>query len=308
VVKDLPKVTVNLAAQDHTLRLDAGSWKTSCQTETLHIPAIQNSQESTTLSGATLIDCVDKTRRCVSEDRPALNGAHLVLRDGTLILEATDGHRLASITTLSEPNNLLQLLNDSETDSDDLDVMLPPKAVKELWRLRKALRTGPLNIGSEGSRLTLSAGPLTMSMHIDTNVRFPDTTRILDRALAEQGHVIRAHSEVLKGLLRRAAATKPPDNRIKLTCEPGVLTVTTPEFSETMPVEGEGHWALGVGINVHYLQDALKTVESVLTTFKIEDMETPVVILDDVRDGVVQLVMPMIDASTRNDKKNDTRS
>ena len=196
------------------------------------------------------------------ESRFTLNGALLVLKKNSLVMVATDGHRLAMVESSEDLPGI----------TGSYRALLPRKAMTELQKL--AGDSDPAAIvkfsGDENHLFFELGDRLLLSRKLTGN--FPDYERVLPK---EQPHSITLNREEFRGAIERVAQFSDERSRsIRVQVAAGEVKVhssvsDTGESEESLPVPYDGP-TVEIGFNAQYLMDFLRAVgtEEVMFLFK----------------------------------------
>lgn len=187
------------------------------------------------------------------ESRPILTGVHFTLSDNKVLKTvATDSHRLSQ--------RIIQL----DKSSDDVDVVLPSRSLREL--------TGVFGDDVETIEVFFSPNQtLFRSDNISFYTRllegkYPDTDRLIP---TEFNTVLTFNRNLLRQTMERARilSNVTTNGTVKLSIDNGVVSahVNSPEVGqvhEELDVASLSGENLSISFNPTYLIDALKAVES----------------------------------------------
>jgi len=198
-----------------------------------------------------LADCVERTSFAVSEEesRYLLNGALLKLKPDSVMMVATDGHRLA----LAERK--VQILELKEESS----LLIPRRALALLRRLAEEDREGlSVEISKDKSHMFFSAGTRILASRLLTG-EFPNYESVLPK---ENGKMVELNREAFEAIVRRVSLLA--DDRlpgVRLTLEENQLEVSasSPEYGEAKEIVETCYdqEAMQVGFNAKYLVEFL---------------------------------------------------
>ena len=192
------------------------------------------------------------------ESRPILNGVLWELRDGTMRMVATNGHRLARMTIPA-----------GSSSAPSTDFIVPPAALQQVQRLFKdedeviVARTGN-HLGFSGS------GREVYTRLIEGS--YPNYEQVIPKD--NDKHAIVEKRALESAVRRMAVVASDQTHRIKLAFEEGRvhLNVLTPDLGEghdelELLYEGED---LEIGFNANYLLEVLRIMptEDVRLTFR----------------------------------------
>ena len=216
-----------------------------------------------------LASVIGKTIFSISaeESRFTLNGALLQLKGTTLIMVATDGHRLA----LVEAENPL-----AEGDAN-AKVLLPRKAMNELLKLAAETpdKDSGVEFAADENHLFFRLGSrLLISRKLTGN--FPDFERVLPKAHA---HIVEISKEELRAAIERVAQFSDERSRaIKVRFAENEAVVHSSisesgESEENLPVQYDGP-TIEIGFNAQYLLDFLRAVAEPAVAFHFKDAQS----------------------------------
>jgi DNA polymerase III subunit beta len=212
-----------------------------------------------------LASMISKTIFAISseESRFTLNGALMLFKNQSLIMVATDGHRLSLVESATE----------GTTSGGDYRALLPRKAMAEIQRL--AQDAGPdarIKFAGDENHLFFQLGDrLLISRKLTGN--FPDYERVLPK---EHPHQITLGRDELRSAIERVAQFSDERSRaIRLQFVPGELKVysslsETGESEESVPAEYGGP-NVEIGFNAQYLLEFLRAVGEDSVAFHFKD-------------------------------------
>jgi DNA polymerase-3 subunit beta len=193
------------------------------------------------------------------ESRFQLNGALLKLKDGSLELVATDGHRLALVER--------GLGGGGKSDS----VLIPRKALQELQRFEGGDVLG-YRRGEHHLSFRLGRRELVCRILEGT---FPDYERVIAR---DNDKRVLFERRILGDAVQRVALlTGERARTVRLQFSPGTLVISTQnelgEAVEEVACEYDGP-EFKIGINPDYLRDFLAAVEPDRVRLELKDENT----------------------------------
>jgi DNA polymerase-3 subunit beta len=212
------------------------------------------------VTGADLQNLIQHTSFAVSteESRPILNGVLWELRDGSMRMVATNGHRLARMGLPTGPST-----------ATSADFIVPPAALQQVQRLFN--EGDELEVARSGNHLGFRAsGTEVYSRLIEGS--YPNYEQVIPK---DNDRFAIIDKKALASAVRRmAVVASDQTHRIRMQFEPGRvhLNVLTPDL-------GEGHDELEltydgdemeIGFNANYLLEVLRYMPSdeVKMTFK----------------------------------------
>ncbi len=227
------------------------------------------------------------------ESRPILNGVLWELREGSMRMVATNGHRLARMGLETGPGAVTPT-----------DFIVPPAALNQVQRLFKD--GDPITVawdqGSEGSKKNHLAFR-SESTEVYTRLiegTYPNYEQVIPK---DNDRFATVDKKALESAVRRmAVVASDQTHRIRMTFETDRvhLNVLTPDLGEgadelELSFEGE---TLEIGFNATYLLEVLRYMptEDVRLTFKAPERAAtlePVVADGDDEIDYLALVMPL---------------
>jgi len=291
VVRNLPPRDVHFEVEDNRLNLSCGSSSVKlygiAAEEYPKLPKL-DFEAPWIVDANTLRELVTRTAFAVSTEgsRPLLNGVLWELRQGSMKMVATDGHRLAAFGREVEGSA-----------SEDLDLIVPAGALRHVQKLFEG--KDPVEVAQGDSYLGFrQRATLVFTRLIEG--RYPDYRQVIPLDNPHQ-------ARVMKDDLNRAIATISPiasvqTRRMGIHLESGTALVYAVsadlgEAKDFAPVEYDGE-PIDIGFNVNYLKESLTQVPSdeVVLTFRTN--ETPVVMRPPATSGgsegdFLGLVMPL---------------
>ena len=283
IVRALPDTEVRIT-QSAAGAVNVAAEHFSSRMQTLQrddFPALPDAtgEGTETLPGHILREMVTKTQFAITgeDTRYFLNGALFLFTDRAMSLVATDGHRLALV---SSPRDRAEAgaSTDSEPppeahgDADATRVILPKKT---LWELARLLGDDVETVTYERGENHLFfdlGGRQLISRMIDA--QFPAYERVIPKGNDKR---IEFERDRLTSAIKRVALLSSERSRaVKFQIDDGKVEITSSspevgEASEVLTVDYDGP-ALGICFNAQYLLDfmAVAETESVALEFKDE--------------------------------------
>lgn len=214
--------------------------------------------------------------KCAYQDsvRTNIHGIHIHGVGGELRIEATDGRRLVRMSEdhQADINAVLPL------DSSALLIGLPAEGEIVFAIGQNAARF-------EGGNWSLQTKLMEVN-YPDTNLVIPEPHKLHTRITAPTAEIIRA-LDYLDVFVSKNEAT------VKLECAESGITASTCKADTgnsrvTIPNSGSNK-PINLGVNLHFLRDALKIIEGETVTILTNDMD-PLLIQEG---GTTQIIMPM---------------
>ncbi|HWR52963.1 MAG TPA: DNA polymerase III subunit beta [Bryobacteraceae bacterium] len=197
------------------------------------------------------------------ESRFTLNGALLQLKLNTLLMVATDGHRLAHVESCAELPGI----------SAPYRALLPRKAMSEILKL--AQEAGPdavVKFAGDENHLFFELGDRLLISRKLTGT-FPDYERVLPKD--HKVSVTLKRDEIRAAVERVAQFADERSKAIRMQMCPGEVKVhssisETGESEESVPVEYDGP-SIDIGFNAQYLLDFLRVTAEAEVEFCFKD-------------------------------------
>jgi len=211
---------------------------------------------------------ISKTIFAISaeESRFTLNGALLFLKDSTITVVATDGHRLAMVeceNPLGGPENYKALL--------------PRKAMGELLKLASDAedKSAPVDFAGDDNHLFFQIGSrLLISRKLTGN--FPDFERVLPKA---HSHTVELDREEFRASIERVSQFSDERSRaIKMRFGDNEATIHSSlsesgESEESLAIEYGGP-TVEIGFNAQYLIEFMRAVPEAKVAFHFKDAQS----------------------------------
>ncbi len=236
------------------------------------------------LPAATLRQIIEKTRFAISseETRYYLMGIFLHVVDDQLRAAATDGHRLARVT-VPRPHGAEGMP----------DVIVPRKAVQELYRLLEELE-GTVEISLSPTKIRFGLGSAILTSKLIDGT-FPDYNRVIptgnDKLLKLDPKSFSAGVDRVSTIAsEKTRAVKMSVDRDKVT-----LSVTSPEngvATEEVPAD-YGADGLEIGFNAKYLLDILGEIDGDIVEVHLADAAAPTLLRENDKSNALYVLMPM---------------
>src|ERR1051326_7629659 len=199
----------------------------------------------------------------MEESRFTLNGSLLLLKNNSIAMIATDGHRLAMVEHPVEFAGV----------TTPFRALLPRKAMGEILKLAQdADGDAKIQFSGDDNHLFFQLGDrLLLSRKLTGN--FPDYERVLPK---DQPHAISLDREELRKSIERGSQFSDERSRaVRLRMQEGELHIhsslsETGESEESLPADYDGS-AVEIGFNATYLMDFLRATTETQTTFHFKD-------------------------------------
>ncbi len=219
----------------------------------------------------------------VHDIRYYLNGILFVAEGKSLILVATDGHRLA----------LAQATLDAEIPKQE--VILPRKTVLELQRLlRDDSGDNAIEMRFAGNQAKFSFSGVEFVTKL-VEGKFPDFNRVIPKG--HKNSVTLGRAPLLACLQRAAILTSEKFKGVRVNIEPGTLRIASSnaeqeEAKEELEIDYAGD-SIEIGFNVTYLIDVMTNLDVEMVKIELQDGNSSALITAPDVDGFKYVVMPM---------------
>lgn len=204
------------------------------------------------------------------ESRFQLNGALLKLRDASVEVVATDGHRLALVES-----RLGSLEQKAEGAPEEDSVLVPRKALHELQRFESS---DPVGYSRGEHHLSFRIGRRELICRILEGT-FPDYERVIAKDNDKKAVFDRA--DLASAIKRAALLTGDRARAVRLSFAPDELVVSAVnpdlgEATERVTCEYDGP-EFKLGVNPDYLEDFLAVVDTDNVRLELKDENTQTV-------------------------------
>ncbi len=200
------------------------------------------------------------------DSKYTLSGALLVLKPGSIIMVATDGHRLAHIEKAEALEDV----------TEEIKVLIPKKAMGELVRMiSESGDTDLIGFARDDNHLFFDMGKRLLISRMLTG-QFPNYEAVLPRGNDRTFTINR--DEITAAIKRVAILSDERSHTVKLSVSAGALEITAShsdlgEAHETLDI-GYNKEDLQVGFNHQYLIDFLTTLDDPDVSFEFKDSES----------------------------------
>ena len=288
ILRSMPNdQVVSLSAAQSKLTLQGGRSRFTLQTLPAEdFPLVQEAADFGPMFGVpqkTLKRLIDQVHfsMAVHDIRYYLNGILFVAEGTSLILVATDGHRLA----------LAQATLDAEIPKQE--VILPRKTVLELQRLLRD-DDAPIEMRFAGNQAKFAFSGMEFVTKL-VEGKFPDYNRVIPKG--HRNAITLGRAPLLACLQRAAILTSEKFKGVRLNIEPGSLRIASSnaeqeEAKEELEIDYAGD-AIEIGFNVTYLIDVLANVSAEMIKVELQDANSSALISVPELEGFKYVVMPM---------------
>ena len=244
-----------------------------------------------TLPRNAMKEMVAKTQFAITgeDTRYFLNGALFVLGNDSMSLVATDGHRLALVTTKRDGKD------DAVKGGEDAKVILPKKTLLELGKLLSESDGDIFYERGENHLFFEVGGRMLISRMIDG--QFPAYERVIPKGNDKD---IEFERERLTSAVKRVALLSNERSRaVKFEISKGKVEVTSSssefgEAREQLAVDYSGG-TMAISFNAQYVLDFLNVVETDIVSLSLKDEVSQAVMKPIGADGYdyTYVIMPM---------------
>jgi DNA polymerase III subunit beta len=246
------------------------------------------------LDGKVLTELITKTFFATSTDetRPNLTGACLEVVNQAeanfLRMVATDGHRLAMVTSTALDKEWGQILNLSPKG-----IIIPRKGLVEIKKLLEE-NIGDIELGIERNMCVVKSMEVVLKVSL-IDAEFPDYHRVIPQ---EKGIVVTFEKDkILHALKRINVISSEGYGGVVVTLKHNlmVLTFNDPDVGEAtdeLDVEYSGE-EMVVGYNIGYFLNAVEVIDEQNVSFEIGVSNKPSVIRGADNDRYACIVMPL---------------
>ncbi|HBD97382.1 MAG TPA: DNA polymerase III subunit beta [Gemmatimonadetes bacterium] len=288
ITRELPEQPVEVATRGEQIELKCG--RSNFKLNGLpadEFPSLAevDFSEGWTVTGKDVNGLIHHTTFAVSteESRPILNGVLWELREGSMRMVATNGHRLARMGVPAESGG-----------APSADFIVPPGALQHVQRLFKDDDT--IEVARSGNHLGFRADSTEVYTRLIEGT-YPNYDQVIPR---DNDKVATIDKKALESAVRRmAVVASDQTHRIRLKFEPGRahLNVLTPDLGEghdELEIGYEGE-ELEIGFNANYLLEVLRYMptDEVDVAFKAPERAVTIEPSGDNDIDYLCLVMPL---------------
>ena len=281
IVKKLPSGDVSLIEANGYLTVSAG--RSTFKLATLSAddyPEIANSEYEFELDlpAIELKRLFQKASFAMSteETRYYLNGVYLHPANGMLTGVATDGHRMAKVT--------------SDIPAEFTGVIVPRKTVGEL---SKVLELGDVLLSVSETKIKVVAGPVTITSKV-IDGPFPDYTRVIPKYVP---NTMKVDAGEFKAATDRVSLVSQEKARIvRLDVSDGMCSLVVHggdnNANDELEIVLDGE-PVSIGFNSKYLADVMQQCTGGSVDMSFKGSGDPAIIRPSEDDGFMVVVMPM---------------
>ncbi len=288
ILKSMPSdQLVTLTSNQNKLTLQGGKSRFTLQTLPAEdFPLVQESSDAGpafSVPQNTLKALINQVHfaMAVHDIRYYLNGILFVAEGTSLVLVATDGHRLA----------LAQASLEQEIPKQE--VILPRKTVLELQRLLKD-EDSPIEMRFAGNQARFAFSGMEFVSKL-VEGKFPDYNRVIPKN--HKNNLMVGRQALLASLQRAAILTSEKFKGVRVNLEPGSLRIASSnaeqeEAKEELEVDYGGD-SIEIGFNVTYLMDVLSNTQVDMVKLELQDTNSSALFTIPEQPGFKYVVMPM---------------
>jgi len=218
------------------------------------------------------------------ETRPEFTGINFVIENNNFVATATDSYRLAKKS--------IELDNAVE---EKINIIVPTKNLNELEKILNDEEDN-VEIHIFNNKIIFKFNNiLVMSRLINGN--YPDTNKLIPQDFEIIFNV--SLSDFYKSIDRASLFTSEYDkNTIKLEYENNKIIISSniPEIGhveEKLEINSNYNDKFKIAFSSKYMLDALKSLECEKINIKFNGEEKPIIITNEVEDGITQLILPI---------------
>ena len=296
IVSRLPNEDIDIAEDDDepvvTLSCSAGRYQVRglSADDYPNLPAIEG-VEPVKVSADALIEGLRGALFATSSDeaKQVLTGVHLTADEESLEFAATDGHRLAVVTTLEDAGDAATALK--------MNVTIPGKALRELERILQTYASSePVAFQLNPTQVVFDLDQQRITTRL-LEGQYPNYRQLIPKQFERQLTVDR--KQLVSSLERIAVMADQRNNIVKLSIASDTqslsLSVEAQEVGsglETLPAQVTGE-DLDIAFNVRYLLEGLKALPTSEVQIQCNTATSPSVLTPLGGAKMTYLVMPV---------------
>lgn len=288
IVKSLPDGKTIVFEENDDLMMEISSGKSQFKMLCLPKEDFPQVPEGTfgkniKMSGVLFREMIDRVYFAIAqEQRYYLNGALLILKDQTMEMVSTDGHRLAYTSAFVENLKV----------GEEIRVIVAKKSMGELRRMTEE----EMEFDTDENNLFFRAGNRTLISRIIES-KFPNFEAVIPK---DNPYTLQVSREEFSQAIRRVSLLSTERSRgIKFSIGKGNLKLfsSNPEIGEArddLEVEYEGE-EIEVGFNSQYLLDFLMSINGERIRLELKDENSAAILKPDLEEKIkyTYVVMPM---------------
>ena len=286
IVRELPEGPVEMETEDSQMKISSSGIFFKVHglpaEEFPTLPKVE-SENRFSLDSQLLRGMVQKTIFANSRDetRYILNGSYLEMEKDRIIMTATDGHRLATVSHKIEKG-----------PKKKIGAIIPTKALNELNRLLEEPKKVETIIGE--NQISFSLNGIILSSKLIEG-QFPDYKQLIPKKSAKRLSINR--EKLLKGVRRAALLADARTGAVELLAYSNKLIIRsqTPQVGEAreeMDIDYSGE-EIRTAYNARYILDILQDIFSEEVTLELNEPLRPGVFKPVSDEDYLCVIMPM---------------
>lgn len=282
IIKSLSEEKIELSLENNYLKIKSGKSIFKIFTQSPEdFPKIKTLDlaKKSNLKKEELQKSIEKIEYAIypDESRLSLNGIYIHTNDGKLRFVASDGYRLS--------------YNEIDFDGDNIDVLIPKRAVNDIKKICKESKSDNINLSIESNMASLDTENIVFITRLN-EAKFPNYKDVIPinnmKAFVNKNSIINSIEKLLTiaDEMTKSIILNIDENSIKMN----TTNSEVGEAEDEIEVKYEGE-KLTIGFNGEFLLDAIKHVDSDTIEMAFKDSQTAVTISGDNR--YKALVMPI---------------
>lgn len=286
IVRELPEGPVEMETEDSQMKISSSG----ILFKVLGLPAEEfptlskvESENRFSLDSQLLRGMVQKTIFANSQDetRYILNGSYLEMEKDRIVMTATDGHRLATISHRIEKG-----------PKKKIGAIIPTKALNELNRLLEESKEVEATIGE--NQISFSLDGIILSSKLIEG-QFPDYKQLIPKKSTKKLSLKR--DSLLGGVRRAALLADARTGAVELLAYSNKLIIRsqTPQVGEAreeIDIDYSGE-EIRTAYNARYILDILRNISSEEVSLELNEPLSPGVIKPVSDEDYLCVIMPM---------------
>ncbi len=286
IVRELPEGPVEMETEDSQMKISSSG----ILFKVLGLPAEEfptlskvESENRFSLDSQLLRGMVQKTIFANSQDetRYILNGSYLEMEKDRIVMTATDGHRLATISHRIEKG-----------PKKKIGAIIPTKALNELNRLLEEPKEVEATIGE--NQISFSLDGIILSSKLIEG-QFPDYKQLIPKKSTKRLSLSR--EKLLGGVRRAALLADARTGAVELLAYSNKLIIRsqTPQVGEAreeIDIDYSGE-EIRTAYNARYILDILRNISSEKVSLELNEPLSPGVIKPVSDEDYLCVIMPM---------------
>lgn len=294
IIRELPEGEINFRAKENCwIEIRGGKALFNLvglsPEEFPHFPAADDN-DNISLPSEVLGSMIEKTAFAMSADETKynLNGIFLKTRSDeeiqSLVMVATDGHRLAKIQHPIDKISIPQL---------EKGVIFPRKGIYELKKMTEE-GDDQIHLGFLENSAIIKKGRTTVVMRL-VDGEFPEYERVIPTGNNLTAEI--SSEPFLHALRRMATLSSEKSKGVRISMKPGKLEISSsnPDLGdacEDLDVEYADQ-EVSIGFNARYLLDILQNIDEEKIAFHLKDNLSPGLLTPVTDKNYLAVIMPM---------------